>query len=99
MESPNVKSWERVMDVVEEAPDVIILSVAPITSTRHRILLPRAGATYLVKIPPGKEILGTLLSETTSPNNLRLVTKKQKNKKKKVVSAVRTKMRRQSIDQ
>ena len=57
------------MDVVQEAPDVIIQSVAPITGTRHRILLlwTLAGATYLVKIPPRKERLESLLCETTSP--------------------------------
>ena len=61
-----MKSWERVKDVVEEAPDIII-------HTRHRILLPwtLAEATYLEKRK--KERLRTLLSETTSPNNLRLI--------------------------
>ena len=53
------KSWKRVMDVVG-----------------HRILLPwtRPEDTYLVKISPRKERLESLLSETTSPNNLRLIT-------------------------
>ena len=59
--------------------------MAPISVTRHRILLPwtLAGATYLVKIPPRKERLGTLLSETASPNNLRLITTETKGKRKK----------------
>ena len=44
-----------------------------------------AGAAYLVKIPPRKERLGTLLSDTTSPNNLRLITMETKGKRKKVI--------------
>ena len=59
--------------------------MAPITGTSHSILLPwtQAGATCLVKIPSGKERLGTLLSETASPNNLRLMTTETKGKRKK----------------
>ena len=58
--------------------------LAPITGTRHRILLwTLAGATYLVKIPPGKERPGTLLPETAIPNNLRLITTEAKGKRKK----------------
>ena len=57
----------------KEGPDVIYTVLAPQTGTRHRILIPwtLAGATYVVKIPPRKERLGTLHSETTSPNNVR----------------------------
>ena len=58
--------------------------MAPITGTSHSILLPwtQAGATYLAKIPPRKERLGTLFSETASTNNLRLVTTETEGKKK-----------------
>ena len=72
---------------VEEAPDAIYKVLAPQTGTGHRILIPwtLAVATYLVKIPPRKERLGTLLFEITNPNNVRLITMETKGKRKKVI--------------
>ena len=62
----------------KEAPGVIYTVLAPQTGTRHRILIPwtLAGATYVVKKPPRKERLGTLLSETTQSQQSETVVKK-----------------------
>ena len=59
-------------DDFEETHDVITRTVLALENgTRHRIplLWKLGGATYLVKIPPRGQRLGTLLSETIHPNN------------------------------